>query len=91
MRENVTLILLANHKPSEDAQKELLFWLKNNPYVVISTLTIEDSVELHRAKKEWRFQDLPCLVNKDGRQTFRYYGDGITAEVKRMYERWGNK
>jgi hypothetical protein len=91
MRENVTLILLANHQPSSSAQEELLFWLKNNPYVVIQTVIINDSITMKRAKSKLKFVDLPCLMTKKDRSIFRYYGEAIKQEIKRLYQEWGRR
>ena len=84
MRSFVTLIFLENHGPSTEAKKNLDFWLKNESMVELSYVPVTDARSMKQAKRMWKFSDLPCLIERDGRKSYLYYGEGIAAEVDRL-------
>lgn len=82
MRENITLIILKDHPPSEEARKNIDFWFRHEPLVTVNTVTVSSSLDMKYAKKKYKFIDLPCVIRKDGRNVCRYYGEGIENVVK---------
>ena len=84
MRDNIILIYLENHGPSDKARKEVHFWLGRLPTVVISEVLINDSLSLKYAKKKYKMTDLPCLVDGPA----KFYNDGIYDHVKELKEKW---
>lgn len=84
----VTLVFLENHTPSTEARKHVDFWLRNESMVEVSYVPVSDAFSMKHAKKLYKFSDLPVLIERDGRKSYLYYGEGITAEVDRLREQY---
>ena len=70
MKPPMVLVTMANHQPSTDAMAELEGHR-------IHTVEITSRHELRRAKREYKFADLPALI--DGKTI--YYGNDIVGHV----------
>lgn len=90
MRDNILLIGLEGHPPSHHAKEDALFWFEHHPMVNLQTHIITSSYEMASAKKKYKFHDLPCLLCKDGKKRFKFYGQGITDEINRLREKWAH-
>ena len=88
MKSSVILIFMENHTPSTEARKNLDFWLGRESMVNISYVPVSDSYSLHAAKKEYKFGDLPCLMEIEGKKSYKYYGEGIDSEIKRLKDKY---
>lgn len=89
MRDQVTLIVLANHPPSEAVHKHMDFWFRKNPMVTISTLIIDSAMAMKQAKSKYKFSDLPCAALRGERnKRLLYYGDGIASLIKELRDKW---
>ena len=86
MRDSITIIGLHGHPASKEADDKVRFWFERNTMVSVQKVTVKTNGDMKRAKKEYKFSDLPCLVN-DGA---RYYGEGIDAEIRRLRDKWSH-